>query len=295
MSIAEAQPSPRQPRPIDDARLLGRSAARSPLEDGAPRGVPRGVGVTRHLFGRPFAGSTASLLEAASAPPHPEITLQDEDGRVLRIEGPPGGMVVEGRRFEGARLVWEIIGRAPPETLSLPLRLAGEIRSLRRSEHLEVSEALEVAAAFEAADALPTGFIRRPHDGEDGRSRVLASVEHGPRPVAAWAEVERFLAAESGGGFALSVPDRQLVAVLPRGSFFEARLRNFRPFEGSAPIWTREVEVRRDPPDPTPFPVGDLSRRRDLLLDAAELRTLLESLYRYETTPPGFREVEVLA
>lgn len=250
----------------------------------------------RRLFGRIFRGSTEDLIRAALAPPHPSALLWRQNGHLLRLEGRSSGAVVEQRTFQGTRAVWEVLGLAPPAHLSSPLSLAGEVRSLRKTEHLEATHVLELALAFEAGTRLPKDYAARPHDGEDGRTRLLAGAGRDPRPVAAWNEVDRFLAAfqPSGGGFALSVPDRMLVGVMARGERFQARLRESRPAVRDVQTWSREVELRGPDENPTPVrPDAGSECRTDALLTKNELRVLLESLYRYESPAPGFLEVEV--
>ncbi|MEO1232967.1 MAG: hypothetical protein AAFZ18_29150 [Myxococcota bacterium] len=250
----------------------------------------------RRLFGWIFDGSTEDLIRTALAPPQPSASLWTEDGGLLRIEGRSDGAVVERRVFEGTRTIWEVIGLAPASHLSSPLTLAGEVRSLRRTEHLRAPHLLELAHAFETGAPLPGSYAARRHDGEDGRTRLLAGVGRDPRPVAAWSEVDRFLAAFEGpaGGFALSVPDRMLVGVMARGAHFQARLRTSRPSLPDGRTWSREVELRSPNEDPAPLrPDDGPPCRTDALLTRGELRVLLESLYRYESPAPGFVEVEV--
>lgn len=251
--------------------------------------------MTLHVLGRdpvpdPSPEALADALDEACRGPHPRVVLEDDLGRLLRAEGRRGSLLVDARTLEGGRVAWVVLGTAPPSETSSPVPLVGRVRKARDSELLDTARALAALEAFSARPALPEDLTQRPTDGEDGALAVLAGQDRDPRPVGGWPEVERYVQSLQPGrpaGFALSRPDRCLFGVLGDGARFVAQLR-----ESRGPR-SMDRPVRRAEPDPTPTPLelgSDApARRRDEILDKAELLAVLESVYRFEAPPPGFR------
>lgn len=233
--------------------------------------------------------AVTEALDAAEAPPYPMATLRDPVGALVRVEGRRGQLVVEMRRIVGARVEWVALGEKPPSETMTSLHGVGRIRKVRGSELLSREAAAELLTAFLKQEPVPERFAPRPLSGEDGGLVVLAGSERDPRPVGAWHEVERFIAllpGESAVAFALSRPERSLIGVLGDGRQFGARLRETR---GASVL---ERSVRREEVDPSPARLaldGAPGFRADELFDRGELLVVLESLYRFEDLPPGYR------
>lgn len=214
----------------------------------------------------------ADVLARVTSSPFPSVTLSTPEDRCLRLEGAPSSVVVDGRDFDGARVVWSVHGQPGPEApLGVAQARVGGVRKIRTTERWTPEAAERIVAAFMAGEALPTRA--RPTDGEDGRGFVLADPERDPRPLGAWADLDRYLDAQlerDRTAFALSIPDRVLVGVLGGSGGYRVHIHETRPGRRVA------FEAR----------TKDSNTER---LDPGALRAVLASLYRHEALPPGYR------
>ncbi len=260
----------------------------APDEPGGVTGAMRAV----RLFSsceRPVSDPSperiALAVEAAGRPPFPVAACEDDLGRVLRVEGGAGGLLIDGRGFESGRVRWWAVGRDPNPAALEPFELRGRTRRVHPAERLDADEAQALFLSFLDEPKPPETAMLRPLDGEDGPMPVLAGLGEEPRPVGGWAEVGRFLDRLRGpAAFALSRPGRSLVGILGDGDRFVVAVDEL----CGSTVRRLEVQSVEGSPHPVVFGSGGMKTRGDRLLDRASLAAVLESLYRYDWPAPGF-------
>lgn len=230
-----------------------------------------------------------TFFSLASQAPFPWLSIADEWGNLLRTEGFNGQFQLQARSVDAEGVRWWGLGMSESAKMQAPMPLSGRSIKISPTEKLNLEQVKEAFRCVLKDATLPEHMPKRLLSGEHGRLYMMVLGGAEARPTVGWQDIASRLAAlsvEEPVICALSEPGRVLFGIFGVGDEVTVTMREYRGDDS----WERRIAHTEGASGPKQLklPQGEIEVPGQQVLSRQDMLLVLESLYRFDTPPPGF-------
>ncbi len=230
-----------------------------------------------------------TFFAQAARAPFPWVSMSDEWGNLLRAEGLNGQFYLQARSVDAEGVRWWGLGNSESQKMQTPMPLSGRSVKVSPTEKLNLEQVKDAFRCVLKDATLPAHMPKRLLSGEHGRLYMMVLGSNEARPTVGWQDIARRLAAVPEADpiiCALSEPGRVLFGIFGVADHMTVTVREYRGDES----WERRIAHTEGASGPVQLklPQGDIEVPGQQVLSRQDMLLVLESLYRFDTPPPGF-------